>query len=281
MMATLIDVERLVGRLCFRTGAHSVVGPIRGPREYDVLCAEAKAHLSTEEFALFESTRSRKRAAEFCAGRMAANRLLAAAPFHLARGARVLLRDGLGAPVLKEPLGVHVSISHSDRFAVAAAATRRVGVDLEQNEARPACFEEFFLCEQERSLLAGLRGGARQSTLNQLWCRKEAACKVGGWGATIAFRDIDCSRSPITFGAHCIELHSDHQGDFVAAIACCVAERPAPELSGCSGSASEASACVLVGPAGSNRLEATGDVRFGLPPFGQLRRSKAYEVSDG
>jgi phosphopantetheinyl transferase len=219
MTTGLRDVELLMGQLCRGRSLKAVVQTIRDPKDFSVTSKEAEAELAPEEFGLFRGIPSRKRASEFLAGRLAARRLLAEAPFHLSRADRVLVRDSSGAPKLKRDCGISVSISHSDRFAVAAASTLRIGIDLERNEARPACFEASFFSSGERQALDAVLEPLRQCVLNQLWCRKEAVCKVGRWGGSLVFRNLDCTTSFLKVEGQGIAIHSGVHGDFVAAIA--------------------------------------------------------------
>jgi phosphopantetheinyl transferase len=124
-----------------------------------------------------------------------------------------------GAPLIEGHPELHVSISHSGCFAVAAIASHRIGVDLEENVPRPPSLVRYFFEPREQVLLARRGARAQTSLVNELWCRKEAACKVGHWGGSLPFREVDGTRPHVTIAGRAIGLRSGATDQFAAAIA--------------------------------------------------------------
>ena len=134
--------------------------------------------------------RAPKRRRDFRLGRFAVKRALAFLEggegagdlqrFEIRRapgGAPVAFRDGV-------PLGVALSISHSEGWAIAAVShgTDRLGCDLERIEARSRAFlEDYFSAAEQAFVEAGPTDEvARRATL--LWSAKEAVMKALGQG---------------------------------------------------------------------------------------------------
>ena len=234
-MATLRDISALMKGLCEPIGVSYAVQRVRTSAESALLAHDEAQHLLGTERLHSATLRAFKRRAEFCAGRIAARQAL------VGLSPQFLLleigRNAWGAPVLRTPwhpqpstseLGVrelsaafsaHVSISHSNGFAVAVAAPWHVGVDLEANEARPSAFARYFLCEGEQRALNQLEGDAMQSAINRFWTRKESACKVGGWGARLPLRAIDTSLHEVRIDPYSIEWSSGVFAGFAASVA--------------------------------------------------------------
>ncbi|MEU7554993.1 beta-ketoacyl synthase N-terminal-like domain-containing protein [Streptomyces sp. NPDC044571] len=112
--------------------------------------------------------------------------------------------DPAGRPVPEGPLtrGLHLSISHKDRIAVALAhASRPVGIDVEPVTGDPgallriACSPgEVRLAEQ----LADREGTGLPAALTALWCAKEAAAKAAGTGVGGRPREWRVTDDPAT-----------------------------------------------------------------------------------
>ena len=210
--------ERLVTEMCF--GMPIAIGshPIG-----DVDVAVTTAHqerlcLGPKERAICDSIRSNKRRVEFCAGRAAVRK--ACRKVGLAVDARMeTLRDTQGAPFIDDAPGYHVSISHSGGLALAAISTRRIGIDLEQVEERPAALLRYFMSAPECEAIAKQNHATRHDLINELWCRKEAACKVGRWGARLSFQHLDCTHEQLLIESLRIELRSTVRSGYACAIA--------------------------------------------------------------
>ena len=166
---------------------------VSGPAGPDAALGNARvgedpaAWLSSQEIALMRARGTAKRQGDRIAGRIAAKRavcqLTGAQPEQveirtMASGAPTVLIQGQPGPL--------VSISHSGGHAVAWASHReRVGVDLEQVEARHPSFVEEWFSEQEQALLAG-----DPYRVTVAWSAKEAVLKALGQGMALNPREI-------------------------------------------------------------------------------------------
>ncbi|MFI0902776.1 beta-ketoacyl synthase N-terminal-like domain-containing protein [Streptomyces sioyaensis] len=100
-----------------------------------------------------------------------------------------VVNDDHGRPRPDGPLarGIHVSLAHKDRMAVALAhRSGPVGIDIETVTDDPGALERIALTPAERRLADGLHArdaaGGRAHWLTALWCAKEAAAKAAGSG---------------------------------------------------------------------------------------------------
>ena len=230
-MATANDIEKLIGNLCTPLGVGYAVQSVRPTNELDALAEEAERNLSGTETEWFVTLRSNKRRAEYCAGRIAVKRLLSQPPFQLCVSSFEVARASNGAPYLRrrddtngrhvpsfvEP---HISITHSAEFAVAVASSFPIGIDLEQEEPRPDSFVRHFLADGEQAHVGSLAVEQRAAAINRFWSRKEAVSKVHGWGSSLIFRDLDCTRDWVLVGESKIRCVSAAREGFVASLAC-------------------------------------------------------------
>jgi 4'-phosphopantetheinyl transferase len=175
--------------------------------------------LVRREVALCAQHRNPRRRAEFVAGRNAARaavvRLLGIEDLNEIE----ILKDATGAPFVVNHPNVRVSITHSNQVAVAVAAFVPVGVDLEADEARPPAFSRMFFSRNEQQSLSAAPGHDQQTMLNTLWTRKEAICKVGRWGGTLAFAAVDCLGSDVRVADSAITVKSASAAGYVLSIA--------------------------------------------------------------
>lgn len=145
--------------------------------------APLAAMLSDEERMRFGQLRIRKRRIEWLAGRIAAKHALQRLGGGLARDATVRLgADGRPA--------VHahrLSISHSRRDAMAAAARMPVGVDTETFDAMRADSLGALIRPSEAQALRRDLGCDPQVARTLAWCLKEALFKATGSGAFAPF----------------------------------------------------------------------------------------------
>jgi 4'-phosphopantetheinyl transferase len=144
---------------------------------------QASAFLTEGEIADLSRRGTARRIADRIAGRIAAKRALTqltgVAPLNI----RVPTAAS-GEPIAEVPgqPGVSVSISHRQGQAVAVAVRAgRVGVDLEQVEARPAHFAEMWFHDDERRL-----AGSDLVLQTALWSVKEAVLKALGTGMALS-----------------------------------------------------------------------------------------------
>ncbi|HTE59388.1 MAG TPA: beta-ketoacyl synthase N-terminal-like domain-containing protein [Solirubrobacteraceae bacterium] len=130
-------------------------------------------------------------------------------------------RDALGAAPA-------VSLSHSDREAVALAALGgRVGIDVERLRERAAGFADAAFGPGERRLLAGL---PEEWTL-RCWCAKEAVAKALGSGLLQRPRDAEVvaidhpqGRITVRLAGRSLIAHSSRHDDLIVATTQCEQE---------------------------------------------------------
>ncbi|MFD9533229.1 beta-ketoacyl synthase N-terminal-like domain-containing protein [Streptomyces sp. NPDC060010] len=165
-----------------------------------------RRYLGAAERAVYERRSPRERAG-WLLGRIAAKDALRGLLWDGGAGAVFPVEvpvgnDPSGRPVPEGPLvsGVHLSIAHKDRLAVALAhRTRPVGVDVETVTTDPDALTRIALGPGERALaerLAALDGGTLPAALTTLWCAKEAAAKAEGTGLAGRPRDWRVSGDP-------------------------------------------------------------------------------------
>ena len=211
-------IERLVTEMCL--GMPIAVGshPFG-----DVDVAVNTAHqdrscLGPRERTICNSIRSNKRRVEFCAGRAAVRKACRKIGLAVDTGMETS-RDTQGAPFIERAPGYHVSISHSGGLALAAISTRRIGIDLELVEERPAALLRYFMSAPECEAIAEQNQATRHDLINEFWCRKEAACKVGRWGARLSFRHLDCTHEQLLIESLRMELRSSVRNGYACAVA--------------------------------------------------------------
>jgi len=223
-MVEVVQIEALASALCAPAGVSFAVQAIRSATELDALAWDATHYLCGTERERFALLRSNKRKAEFCAGRIAAKRLLMRPQFGLAPSSFEIERTSSGAPRLcfgdeSHKRAPHLSITHSAGFAVVVAAPFPVGIDLEQVEPRPDSFIQYFLCDAERSRVAGLASEQRDVAVNRFWSSKEAISKVHGWGSRLPLQALDCTLERISFAGYDFHCASAVRAGFVASLA--------------------------------------------------------------
>jgi 4'-phosphopantetheinyl transferase len=136
---------------------------------------------------------------DFRLGRLAAKRAMA----HLdgCQGAlaerRFEVRPASGGVPLafcdEAPLGVTLSISHSDGWASAAVhrGTGSLGCDLERIEVRSSAFLEDYLTPSERAFVAKGIESERPLRATLVWSAKEAVMKALGEGLRLAPASVE------------------------------------------------------------------------------------------
>lgn len=156
------------------------------------------AALLPAERALLGGAATPKRRAELTAGRIAARAALGRLIGPEGAGAAILRDDagGTARPVAISARGarlpVHVSITHADGLAAAAAATEPIGVDLVALEPLGEAFaEEAFSADELAAWerwLGDARGSPRAACV--AFAAKEAASKWLATGLTVPLRAI-------------------------------------------------------------------------------------------
>ncbi|WTW98745.1 polyketide synthase dehydratase domain-containing protein [Streptomycetaceae bacterium NBC_01309] len=102
-----------------------------------------------------------------------------------ADGRPLVERIPVGEEFPPRPAGLHVSLAHKHRLAVALADRVPVGIDIESLTDRPESLERVALAPTERDLLDRLAAGdpgTRSEWLVRFWCAKEAVGKAAGTG---------------------------------------------------------------------------------------------------
>jgi 4'-phosphopantetheinyl transferase EntD len=187
--------------------------------------ALAAQHLLPEELALLSPRAAPKRIAEFVAGRVAARRAVARLSGQDARSPLFrILREGEGPTGLPTVVtsapgaSLHVSISHADGLAIAAAAYCRIGIDLATIQPQAQSFlDETFSPRELGQWAAWLQSDPNSPlTVTTAFAAKEAALKWLGTGFGMALRGIEvCPRetdrvcvsfSPRSIGRFCLDL---------------------------------------------------------------------------
>lgn len=201
-----MTVERLSDRL--PSGVH-----LRGLIDRPDRRSEWDSWLSDAERARRDTFGSEQRQREFLLGRAAARGLLAdllgCAP------ARVPLRRADDGAVEVRKTAWRVSIAHSDGRALAAAAQRPVGVDLERIRPRDPDVARFLLSDEEWALPATLPFGANESLI-LLWVLKEATLKARRTGFRTSPKELRVQVQP---EAHTATLEVGEQEAWIARFA--------------------------------------------------------------
>lgn len=140
--------------------------------------------LSSEERKHLERFRFPKRYNEWLSGRIAAKCCLLQTEKEGCVPDRPdtfsILPDSHGRPILSRPQmdgPLHVSISHSHRYAVAMAATPACGVDIQHIGLQILKVRDRIATAEELVLTDSLRTGSREAALTLLWVIKEALKK--------------------------------------------------------------------------------------------------------
>lgn len=190
----IADDDAVAGVVCRRMAAAQVAG-------FD-LALLARHSLHVSEMALFSAKAALpKRQLDWLLGRIAAKdaaRAWSAAQQggpQLHPAAFAIANDARGQPQLAAwPAALPVpciSIAHCAGQAVALAAARPVGIDIEQVVARDGAFLAAFSSAAERGLLAGCAPAEHDAWVTRLWCAKEALGKRMGSGVDSAPQDFE------------------------------------------------------------------------------------------
>lgn len=143
-----------------------------------------------------EATRARelgsKRRQTFTAARVALKRL--AHELGLIEGngpdGSIETLDADGVRPCLSTSGLHCSVSHDDKFAVAVAGVRPIGVDIERISEKVIKGWHIFMSPQEQGLISRTHLNAKQ-TATRAWTMKEAASKALGLDLVQAFREVE------------------------------------------------------------------------------------------
>ncbi len=106
-----------------------------------------------------------------------------------------------GRPYLPAQPGLFCSISHSQRFGVAAVALAPVGIDIETIRPRDPRLLDYVADKTEAAALRDLVGSAAE-LLTLIWTLKEATAKASGLGLGLALRRLRVRAT----GTHSFEI---------------------------------------------------------------------------
>ncbi len=81
------------------------------------------------------------------------------------------------SPLTDKTMPFSCSVSHDERFAISAASTGRIGVDVERIAARALKSQRYYMSEQERADVSVSRLGQIEAAL-RIWTIKEAVSKA-------------------------------------------------------------------------------------------------------
>ena len=178
--------------------------------------ALARRWLAEQELQLLSRRAIEKRRNEFVSGRLAAKtataRLRAMPVGRDVVHTLVAQGTDAGRPIAVAASGirmhtVHLSITHSEDLAIAAAATRPIGIDLTPVQALRGAFDEDVFREGE---LDGWRQVLRASAADRVravgFAAKEAALKWLGVGLRASLHDIMVSPSGLGDPTPCADL---------------------------------------------------------------------------
>lgn len=218
-MVEPLEIECLLSGICRPLGIAFAIRRVSVLDDEAKLRGMAEACLIGKEQHHFNALRSTKRRTEFISGRLAARAAIGAMWPDLDVKQLQIIRESTGAPRVEGVGSMGLSISHSGSVAVAVAAPFLVGVDLEMDEIRPEALSKYFLSDIERRSLPNLSEEGRSTAVNRLWTRKEAACKVGGWGGSLTFAQLDCTGSTTTIQGRILGLVTESHAGYVASVA--------------------------------------------------------------
>jgi 4'-phosphopantetheinyl transferase EntD len=189
---------------------------MRVPTSWIVRETLARRWLAARELTMLSRRAVEKRRNEFVAGRLAAK--TAAARL---RGMPItrdvvhtLVADGenAGQPIAVEASGarmqdVYLSITHSNSVAIAAAATKPIGIDLAPVEPRARSFDEDAFLDGELDGWHQLLGASTAERVRAVaFAAKEAALKWLGVGLRVGLHDIRVSPTALTSSSPSADL---------------------------------------------------------------------------
>jgi len=98
----------------------------------------------------------------------------------------------LGKPYLKGREDIHISLSHSNSWALCAVSDKPIGVDIEKVTYKENVANRFFT-KADREILADVPESEKASAFTQIWTYKEAMAKLLGKSAVQVLQWIDFS----------------------------------------------------------------------------------------
>ena len=172
--------------------------------------------LAPRELRLLSPLAVEKRSCEFVAGRLAAKTAVARLRgMPIARDVvHTLVADGAmsGQPIAADTsgrrmTGIHLTITHSDGMAIAAAAMEPIGIDLAPVEMRTRAFEDDVFVEGELDGWRRVLGASAPARVQAVaFAAKEAALKWLGVGLRLSLHDIRVTPISWTGSSRCADL---------------------------------------------------------------------------
>jgi phosphopantetheinyl transferase len=96
------------------------------------------------------------------------------------------------------------SVAHDDRFAVAVAADRRIGVDVEKLSTRLLKLQSLYMSEQEQDLVLGSHLGEIEAAV-RIWSIKEAVAKALDISLAVAWQRVQVCAVDALESRFCID----------------------------------------------------------------------------
>ena len=178
--------------------------------------------LNNDEYQIFKKFKITKRKVEWLSGRIAAKQAFANCTASLNCTNEILkisiLNNQTRVPYIVNYPELHLSISHSNEFAVAVIAPFKIGIDIEKTEPRPDALAHYF-CSQEEQALLEKQPMRKDDLLTFFWSRKEAVSKFLGLGGKLNFKQISTVNDEIEFSQVKIRLVSGECDGYWVSIA--------------------------------------------------------------
>lgn len=133
-------------------------------------CDVLSVYLSEEEKDIVSGFSSEKRRLEFCCVRATVAFLAGGRPY-------AVVYDGNGKPALAGAEGLHVSISHTRRYAAVYIGQEDKGIDIEHRADRVRRVKDMFMSADE---IAAADRDCELTSLLLHWSAKEAVYKIHG-----------------------------------------------------------------------------------------------------
>ncbi|HEX7853784.1 MAG TPA: 4'-phosphopantetheinyl transferase superfamily protein [Sphingobium sp.] len=128
-----------------------------------------------------------------------------------------IVRSPLGAPLVAEPGGWHVSVAGQGASCLIGVARETIGVDIEPRTAPPPPLD--LLTPRERARIEALPDAVAGGEALALWVAKEAHAKRIGLASRLEPVDIEVIGEEVRSGEYLSRCRIAPFGDVVAAVA--------------------------------------------------------------
>lgn len=102
-----------------------------------------------------------------------------------------VIRNKDGKAFLKEDRDFHFNLSHSGHYAVCAASSQAVGIDIQKMKEPNLKLAKRFFHDREFEFLANLPAVTKKSGFNHLWTAKESYLKYLGTGLSVRLNSFE------------------------------------------------------------------------------------------